>query len=579
MYRRQPPRRYACTRCVQLKVKCIPSDTGKCQRCSRLGHPTCVFPKDVRGNNASKSPPTQTPSTPTQAHENEYIFHEQITPQLAAELLAKYRTRKMPQYPFVIIPETTDVATLHQESPFLLLCILAASLEHNPSLQDEVELIVRKEIASRLIVSVERNMDLLQGLLVHIAWHHYHWRTYHTHMYMLLPMAVMVIVDLGLDKEESFRMLPIPAEDKDLEPTSGGGQVQSAAGQRALLGCYYQCSKSSIFRRQLYMRHTKWIEHCAETLARNAEYPTDTQLRVYLGVRCLTRQSDLLLDDERPPKDCAKSWKRIFDGIAQRHLEAETLLSSLTSENDWSLRLEIIATPALVLGHALRRRSDVFGLRAANQLGVLTKSAHTIVDLFISIPPAVCMSLPASAYGTIWYCLLMLAKLSLLFPAGEGREFGIDDATIRAAALGVNAKLQVLSVGDDVWCNAVSVQEKMLAWLERAGADAPALFHSPRKQAGASAGIPCASDKVPCLPSVQWMKELNGDAHRAKQPQQAQEQHVANVSSAQVTSTDAQFVLPDDMEFGLWEQMLDNFTWFGPGMENDMSFMDFGTAL
>ncbi|KAL2846885.1 hypothetical protein BJY01DRAFT_263211 [Aspergillus pseudoustus] len=573
MYRRQPPRRYACTRCVQLKVKCTPSDTGKCQRCTRLGHPTCVFPNDVRGNKGSKSPQTQTPSTPTQAHEKESIFHEQISPQLSDELLQKYRARKMPQYPFVILPETTDVATLRQESPFLLLCILTASLEHNPVLQDELELIVRKEIASRLIVGVERNMDLLQGLLVHIAWHHYHWRTYHTHMYMLLPMAVMIIVDLGLDKEESFRMLPIPAEDREFDHTAGSAQVHSA-GQRALLGCYYQCSKSSIFRRQLYMRHTKWIDHCAESLAQNAEYPTDTQLRVYLDVRCLTRQSDLLLDDERPPKDCAASWKKIFDRIAQRHLEAETLLSSLTSDKDWSLRIEIVATPALVLGHALRRRSDVFGLRAANQLGVLTKSAHTTVDLFIATPPSVCMCLPASAYGTIWYCLLMLAKLSLLFPADEGRACGVDDATIRAAALRVNGKLQTMSIGDDVWRNAVSVQEKMLAWLERAGADAPALFHSPKKQAGASSAG--TSDKVPCLPSVQWMKELAGDAHRAKQEQQ---RHVTNMPAADIPSTDTQFCLADDMEFGLWQQMLDNFTWFGPGMENDMSFMDTGTAL
>jgi hypothetical protein len=243
MHRRQPPRRYACTRCVQLKVKCVPTDTGQCQRCIRLGHPTCVFPKDVRGNNASNSPQTPIPSIPSQGRDDEFIFHEQITPQIAEELLERYRKHKMPQFPFVIIPPTTDLATLRQESPFLLLCILTACLEHNLPLQDSLELIVRKEIASRVIVGIERNMDLLQGLLVHIAWQHYHWRTYHTHMYMLLPIATMIVVDLGLDTDDNFRMQPIPAEDRELEQASGNGQVQSAAEQRALLGCYYQCSK------------------------------------------------------------------------------------------------------------------------------------------------------------------------------------------------------------------------------------------------------------------------------------------------------------------------------------------------
>jgi hypothetical protein len=197
----------------------------------------------VRGNNASKSPLTPTPSFLSQNREDEFIFHEQITRQLAEDLLERYRKHKMPQFPFVIIPPTTDLATLRQESPFLLLCILTACLDHNPPLQDSLELIVRKEIASRVVVGIERNMDLLQGLLVHIAWQHYHWRTYHTHMYMLLPIATMIVVDLGLDREDGFRMQPIPAEDQELEHAGGHGQVQSAAGQRALLGCYYQCSK------------------------------------------------------------------------------------------------------------------------------------------------------------------------------------------------------------------------------------------------------------------------------------------------------------------------------------------------
>ncbi|KAL2855589.1 hypothetical protein BJX68DRAFT_263947 [Aspergillus pseudodeflectus] len=564
MHRRQPPRRYACTRCVQLKVKCVLTDTRQCQRCIRLGHPTCVFPKDVRGNSASKPPQTPTPSISSLNREEETIFHEHITLQLAEELLERYRKHKMPQFPFVIIPETTDLATLRQESPFLLLCILTACLEDNPPLQDSLELIVRKEIASRVIVGIERNMDLLQGLLVHIAWQHYHWRTYHTHMYMLLPIATMIVVDLGLDREESFRMQPIPAEDKEPEQAGGGGQVQSAAGQRALLGCYYQCSKSSIFRRQLYMRHTKWIEHCAESLAQKAEYPTDAQLKVYLDVRSLSRESDLLLDDKQEA-DCFETWKRIFDRISQQQSETDSLLSSPTSENDWSLRFELGGLPALVLGHALRRTSDVFSLRDANQLSVLTKSAHTIIDMFLAIPPSVAVCLPSSAYGTIWYCLLILAKLSLLFPPAEGRIFGVDYPTIRTASLGIKAKVQALSIGDDVWHNSVAVQEKMLSWLERAGSDAPSLFHSPRKQSGS------AVHKAPSVPIARCFRELCEHQDERKDP--------PTPSEMQAASIDTLFAVPDDMDSNLWQQMLHNFTWFGPGMDNDLSFMDFGNPI
>lgn len=139
---------------------------------------------------------------------------------------------------FVVIPSEVDLQTVRQRSPFLLLCVLTASLEHDFALQESLEALVRQEIAHRLIMKVERNLDLLQGLLVHAAWYHYHWKTYHTHMYMVLQMAIMVVVDLGLDKEEGFRMQVISREGKETNQVS-----HSASGQRALLGYYYLCSK------------------------------------------------------------------------------------------------------------------------------------------------------------------------------------------------------------------------------------------------------------------------------------------------------------------------------------------------
>lgn len=243
MYRRQPPRRYACTRCVRLKVKCVPAGSGACQRCTRLGHLSCVFPAELRGNPTAERISSGSPSRSDEAKSPK--FHGLIDDKLAKELLSKYRVQKVPHFPFVVIPPEADAATLREQSPFLLLCILTASLEHNPKLQEELELVVRKEIANRIVVGIERNMDLLQGLLVHGAWYHYHWKTYHTHMYMLLQMTLMVTADLCLDKQESFRMQTIPAEGKEPDSAYGtkGSTSQTAAQQRALLGCYYLCSK------------------------------------------------------------------------------------------------------------------------------------------------------------------------------------------------------------------------------------------------------------------------------------------------------------------------------------------------
>lgn len=172
-----------------------------------------------------------------------FISKGSLTVQEADELLNKFREHKMHQFPFVIIPKGMNASDLWRKSPFLLLCILTACLEHNPVLQDILEREVREHISTYLIMEMRRDMDLLQGLLVHTAWYHYHWRTYHTQAYMLLQMALMVVVDLGLDKDENFKMQAIPPDGRQPDQVQRHGDHQSLAGQRALLGCYYLCSK------------------------------------------------------------------------------------------------------------------------------------------------------------------------------------------------------------------------------------------------------------------------------------------------------------------------------------------------
>lgn len=129
-----------------------------------------------------------------------------------------------------------EIEVLRQRSPFLLLCIVTVCMEHKPLLQHKLEALVRETAATRLIAKSERNLDLLLGLLVHCAWFHYHWRTPHIHKYMLLEMAHMVVVDLGIDKDENIRMQPIPPE-----PADNQRHHSNPTEQRALLGCYHLC--------------------------------------------------------------------------------------------------------------------------------------------------------------------------------------------------------------------------------------------------------------------------------------------------------------------------------------------------
>lgn len=158
------------------------------------------------------------------------------------ELLAKFRLHKMPLFPFVMIPTQLGVPILRQQFPFLLLCIVTACLEHKPSLQLKMEQEVRRSIATRLVANLERSLDLLSGLLVHVAWSFYHWPIYDSQSSMFLQMAVMILGDLGLDKGD-FKMQVYPINSQVANQIEIDSDCWTLAAQRALLGCYYLCSR------------------------------------------------------------------------------------------------------------------------------------------------------------------------------------------------------------------------------------------------------------------------------------------------------------------------------------------------
>ncbi|RDW89901.1 Zn(II)2Cys6 transcription factor domain-containing protein [Aspergillus mulundensis] len=588
VYRRQPPKRYACTRCVRHKVKCVPVAGGSaCQRCIRLGHPACVFPAEMRGN------PSTAASTPASNDTNEHDKNEEngkehgrdltgqiqeiISPDQTTTLFRKYIEQKQPHFPFVIISleHEADIQVLREQYPFLILCVLTASMEHNPAAQERLEGLVRKEIATRLVVKLERNMDLLMGLLVHAAWYHYHWRSYHTQMYMLLQMAVMVVGDLGLDRQHGFRMQTIPVNGKELDhdhtaldacrKETRHQPAQSAAGKRALLGCYYLCSTSSLFRRQLYMRHTPWVNQCAAALAERAEYPTDARLKTYIDVHVLVRQSQLLFDEERQYLDSVSDGPYIREQITelrtQQRALTETSLGSLGSDTckAWQLRIEIGGATALILGQALSGQQHVFKLQEMNQLEALTESAHHVVDTFLAAPVSVAAHLSAPAYATIWYCLLVLSKLSILFHPNEHRAIGVDKKRIHDIGVAIMAKFKELAPEngkENFWARSSNVIANMLAWLQRSNGNA----------SGNSQPISVGHDTL---------GKPGSDASQDHEPKSSLAQQAVWQSAGSpgnIAPMDMWLQPVDAFDPSLWQQMLDNFTWFGPVAGDSLGF-------
>ncbi len=88
---------------------------------------------------------------------------------LLDHLLEQFRSIQS-YFPFVVISADCSAAKMIAERPFLLLAAITSVTSKYPRLQATLAEELRRTLASRTIVSSDNDLDLLQGLLVHLAW-------------------------------------------------------------------------------------------------------------------------------------------------------------------------------------------------------------------------------------------------------------------------------------------------------------------------------------------------------------------------------------------------------------------------
>ncbi|KAF1960558.1 hypothetical protein CC80DRAFT_259436 [Byssothecium circinans] len=144
-------------------------------------------------------------------------------------LLESYRTMA-DFFPFVTLPKDCLCRDLIQRRPMLMFAVLTAGSYDSALLQLTLSREFRKVIMVK-IMNGEKSLDLLQGLLVFIAWHHHYMDAQAVSIRLLLQMCIGIAGDLGLDNLLSTARSPLLRDD---------GRDREA--KRAYLGCYYVAS-------------------------------------------------------------------------------------------------------------------------------------------------------------------------------------------------------------------------------------------------------------------------------------------------------------------------------------------------
>ncbi|KAH7115600.1 hypothetical protein EDB81DRAFT_873355 [Dactylonectria macrodidyma] len=301
-----------CQTCFHAKIRCEKTqESGICDRCLRLGK-ECVFkparrrPKASRRNRVevrtsssimSKSPLSPGARTSTSKGNIDIINRnasldpferEIISVEFATNLINWFRTRMMPHFPFVVLPEDLPADELNKERPCVCLAALAAAAHSEPLVQLELGLLFNQVVAARMVNGYINDLDLLQGLLIHLAWAHFNPRpkryTQHLHL------ATSIVCDLRLDRPRKPSLWDIHGGMDKNKPDWGPDE------KRALAGVYYLSSSSSIvLQKSRHFSFSPYILSCCEDLALQNQSATDKRLVYIIQLQCLTEKVEDLV--------------------------------------------------------------------------------------------------------------------------------------------------------------------------------------------------------------------------------------------------------------------------------------------
>ncbi|KJK87909.1 hypothetical protein H633G_08219, partial [Metarhizium anisopliae BRIP 53284] len=215
----------------------------------------------------------------------------QVTEREASRFLSIYASEYAPNFPFVMVPSAATAHGLHDRSPGLFWAIMTAVAPQSLAVQQRVKTWFRQYVADHVIVRQEKTLQLLQAILVHLAWGDFHFYI-NAEATNLLHLALALATDLRLDKSPESSAATIRSQLGEAWTAlhQGGpsrlGIPHTLDDQRAVLGLYHLSSLiSALFKRGPRFPWTPYLSQCCDALTSAREHPSDALLAALVRIQ------------------------------------------------------------------------------------------------------------------------------------------------------------------------------------------------------------------------------------------------------------------------------------------------------
>ncbi|RAH70425.1 fungal specific transcription factor domain-containing protein [Aspergillus aculeatinus CBS 121060] len=355
-------------------------------------------PKSSEDQNALESPR----DAPT-AIDTAWITNTGLNPVVLEHLLDRFRGMAA-YFPFVRLPCVCTAASMAESRPFLLLAAVGVASSDYCHLQHALIGQFKQSLSERAILAGEKNLDLLQGLLVHLAWFHFSFIPGSQQAYQYLQIAISMVIDLRLDQQTA----------DVVEQRNELTDVYARDACRAYLGCYYMSSIIAMSSgKPNNLRFHKDMLRCAKMLHQEPEPEFETDNLLYPITQVLQFNED----------------------VCDTHRLADLGSAVLLIDRYYAVKIRI-EEMGLVYCYGQRRPPSRMAQReltilAAHPMVIshltdCVSSAKDYLDIFCALPAAAQCRLPFTTWYQVVLAVFVLYRLSVGLP--EVPQWNVDIA-------------------------------------------------------------------------------------------------------------------------------------------------------
>ncbi|KAH6714240.1 hypothetical protein BKA61DRAFT_576209 [Leptodontidium sp. MPI-SDFR-AT-0119] len=342
------------------------------------------------------------------------------------KLLHIFKDEMNPHFPFIGIPDSVSVDAMRKDQPSLLTAVMAVTSRDSPN-QLVLGKLLMQQIADRMLMNGERNLDLLLAILTYAGWCYHNFFNI-PQLTSLISLATTLVGDLRL-------MKPLVKDSRGFfdaairEAAKARGQcvdtlkpahasIRLAEERRAALGYWFLTSiVGSFFQRLDTAPWTPYLEECC-TMIYQSGYHRDDKYAVALIKMQLVSE-----------KIHHNAWHG--SSVGRPHVAPPVLyLKSLETEIK-SLRVELSAeienNPFLLshyhnlevslykIGLARSESISAFTTRDFSRLEYLfacLEAVRAFFDAFLSIPASKCHCMSMKLNMDLTWNMTILQMLS-----------------------------------------------------------------------------------------------------------------------------------------------------------------------